>query len=98
VVRQLHKGQMGLEIHYEKSTPRRSTEYSASKGPVWHKRDNTRVRAITQILGAKVAKITRHGRQIDRPPRVYQIDSRFFALCHALTELFLFAPLEPNRA
>jgi hypothetical protein len=64
-------------------------------GPVWHKRDNTRVRAIAQILGAKVAKITRNGQQI---LRAHQIDGRFLALCHALTERFLFAPFEPNRA
>ena len=67
-------------------------------GPLWHKRDNTRVKAITQILGAKVAKITRNGRQIDGPPRIHQIDGSFLTLCHALTVRFLFTPFEPKRA
>ena len=46
---------------------------------------------------SKVAKITRNGRQIDGRPRVHQIDGRFLALCHALTELFLFRPFEPKQ-
>jgi len=45
-------------------------------------------KAITQILGAKVAKITRNGRQIDGPPRVHQIDGRFWPCVTPLQSVF----------